>query len=215
MLRFSEKTVLPMILLAACRTIGPHKLMDTYMNSEIALQCRFSRPAADVVEIRYVLVNGSPHDIYAFTPLSDYRNHQFVPAPGRVYVQLSPNGLLTLSRQLWKTPENVSVYMPEVPFLTRVPAGRSLEETIRVPVPMVVNYPYLGAGVPEQERKSVHRDSANAVFTLGYVQEDDELKVAEVRGQPGVFTVEYGPGITHQKLLSCDPVPLKVSVMVR
>jgi len=214
MLYVSARSALPLLLLSSCRSAALD-INDMPMKPEITLECRFSRPSADLVEIRYTLSNAAPHPIYAFTPLSDYQNSQYAPAPARVYVQLAPNGLVTLSRRLWETPETVSVFMPEVPFLTRVAAGGSLEETVRIPIPLIVNYPYLGAGAPEQDQRPVHRDAATAVFTMGYIPEEDGLTVTEAPGSPGLFAIGYGPGITRQKLVSCKAVPLKASVIVR
>ncbi len=183
------------------------------MNREITLQCQYSRPTDALLEIRYKLSNQSARAIYAFTPLSDYHNNQYVPAPRRVYVQLAPNGLVTLSKQLWSTPETVSVFMPEVPFLTRIAAGGTLDETLVVPVPLIVNYPYLGSDA--RERGVQQRESGSAVFVIGYIQDDNQLKVAEASGSPGLFAISYGPGITRQKLLSCEPVPMKAAVIAR
>lgn len=215
MLHFFRRTVMLLLLLAACGRGAQRKTNEAPMNHEVTLQCHFDSVSASLLEVRYTLSNRSARPIYVFTPLTEYHNNQFVPAPARVYVQLSPNGLVTLSKQLWKTPEMVSVFMPEVPFLTRVAAGGRLEETVHVSVPIIVNYPYLSAGAPEREQRAERREATTVTFAIGYVREDHDLKVTEVSDSPGLFAISYGSGISHQKLISCEPVPLKATVIVR
>lgn len=210
-----------LFLLAALLAIGARtgsaiqgRKVENHMNGEVKLQCQISMPYENLIHIHYLLSNGSRSAIYVFTPLSDYRNNQFLPAPARVYAQMDNGGLLTLSRQLWKVPEAVSVYLPEVPFLTLVAPMSHIQEIISVPLPVIQNYPYLSAGNPEREKRREATEARTVSFLIGYMPDDPELRVTSVPTAPGLFAVAYGPGIMRQRLLSCGPIALTVPVLV-
>jgi hypothetical protein len=184
------------------------------MNDDVTLQCRFKTASSTLIEIRYVVSNRSKHDIYLFTPLSGYKGNEFVPAPDRVYVDLASNGLATFSKRLWKVPEMIDVYMPEVPFLTRVAAGTNFQETIQVGVPVIINFPYRDAYDPGNKALPSRSSMTSATFVIGYVQQDEDVKLNEAPRGSGLFTISYGQGITRQKLLASESFALTAPVVV-
>ena len=181
------------------------------MADEITLQCQFASSSSGV-DINYVLTNLGQKPIFAFTPLPEYRNDRFEPDPKAVYIHMTGTGFLTFSKELWRTPQTVKVYRPEVPFLTRVAAGRSLEETIHLPAPLVVKYPYLNYGTPHAPppRKST---SSGAVFVVGYLDDERLVQPSTVRASRELFTVEYGSGITHQQRVRSNVSSLSALVL--
>jgi hypothetical protein len=178
------------------------------MAAEITLQCRLNTTPAGVLELRYILLNGSSQTIFAFSPLPEYRNQRFEPAPNRIYVEMGPGGLLTLSKRLWEVPESIDVYMPEVPFLTRVPAYGRLAESVTLPRQIKADHPYMDDAATRHPQRS----SSSVQVVIGYVAGEAESALKAAPGFPGVLAIDYGPGITHQQLVKSDPVPHVVNV---
>ena len=158
------------------------------------------------LSLHYVLKNTLKHDIYVFTPILTYdrQKKKRLPDPGRVYVSWLDDqnkGTIRLSKQLWPIPELLEVYAPEVPYLTRLLPGDSLQEKLSIDLPLKIDYPYMSA-FSKKKRGSVpvKMPAHSVVFAIGYVSgEPGELRLESTRR--GNFTIPYGIGITHQKLL--------------
>lgn len=167
------------------------------------------------MELAYHILNNGQRDIYLFTPLTDFRGQDWVPISNRVYVFWDENEIAHLTKRAWPVPDEVEVFMPEVPYLTRVPTGQSFEEHLRLPLPLLVNFPYRAAGeqVSAAPRKPVMRESKGAVFSVGYfIPKDGASELDPVPGIPGNFRVSYGTAIEGQQILKGKAIDLRVMV---
>jgi len=158
------------------------------------------------LSIHYKLSNNLDHDIYVFTPILTYdrEKKKRLPDPGRVYVSWQANqdkGAIRLSKQLWPIPELLEVYAPEVPYLTRLLPGDSLQENLSIDLPLKIDYPYMSAFSKKKDASVPVQVPAHAVvFAIGYVSgEPGALRLEPT--QNGNFTIPYGIGITYQKFV--------------
>lgn len=182
-------------------------------SEEVVLETELAVEEGRTLALRYRVVNGLNRDIFLFTPLVDFRGNDWRPIPARVYVSWAEKGRIELSKRLWAVPEEVDVYMPEVPFLTRVPAGERFSEELELPLPLLVNHPYR---FPEDEDADAgkHREARAAHFSIGYLvsgPDHPHPKPAPEAGQE-FYRIDYGSGIEHQRILEGEGHALEVPV---
>jgi hypothetical protein len=185
------------------------------MDGRVLLKYRVERLERGDIELSYDLRNQDNTDIYIFSPLTDYRGQDWVPVPGRVYVFWDKDRTVHLTKRLWPVPDDVEVYMPEVPELTRVPAGEKLEGHLTLPVPLLINFPYhVEEKHPERSPKGEAIEESNGlVFSLGYLSiKDGPFKLDEISTGTGRLTVSYGVGIENQHIVQGERIPLRVKV---
>lgn len=182
------------------------------MHEKVQLACEIVKRDDTEITLAYTVKNGLPCDIYLFDPLTDFRGQQFVPIHNRVYVFWDDDDLLHVTKRLWPVPEDVDVYMPEVPYLTRVAAGAEIREELRLPIPLIVNFPY--RWIDEDEPHSlVTRDSKQMLFSIGYLaakdpQTGDEI-VPTKAGE--YYQVGYGLASENQVIAAGEPVEIEVT----
>lgn len=206
-------------LLFSANAIGEKmktKRENTFMNPSISLAYTFEKKSEQHGVLMYRVSNHSAQDIYLMTPLIDNRGGHILPVPSRVYVQMSEAKLVHISKKIWPIPDMLDVYMPEVPFLTKVPAGKNFEETIQLPLPLIRNFPYRfyeDAGTNIQ-RRAVNVRAQNLQFSIAYVEHDVMKAAAALTPEPGqsYFSLSYGEGLSGQKILMGNKVAIEVGV---
>ncbi len=158
------------------------------------------------LSLHFAIKNTLKHDIYVFTPILTYdrQKKKRLPDPARVYVswQTGQNKeAIRLSRQLWPIPDRLEVYAPEVPHLTRLSPGESLQENLSIDLPLKIDYPYMSAFSKKKRHSLIVKTPVNAIiFAMGYVSGEPKALRLEATAD-GTFTIPYGIGITHQNLV--------------
>ncbi|HEX7315421.1 MAG TPA: hypothetical protein VF297_15975 [Pyrinomonadaceae bacterium] len=213
---------LAFLLAAACAAAeptarGPASTGDVLMSDQVELDYSLGYRGDKSLELTYAVVNHLKVDVYLFTPLSEFRDQDWEPAPNRVYAHVDEGGVLQLSKMLWPVPEDVDVYMPEVPYLTRVAPGAKFSEVILIRVPVRTDLPYLFDDDEDDDepKKGGALTTVDAVvFSIGYVAPDkspDELGLKkDATGK--LFSIDYGPGVVNQKIVNGKKTAIKVSV---
>jgi hypothetical protein len=181
-----------------------HK-QDGAMSPSPTLQCSIE-VADERLSLSYTVSNPGEQDIFVFTPLSAYSGGAFVPYPNRVYVFVRDKAA-HLAKCVWPVPRDREVYMPEMPFLTRIRGQGSLQEKLHLPLPLLVNHPY-GDDKPTMSS----RMTESAIFSLGYIDAAQPVPGLEAVPGTALFKMPYGEAITRQTLLTGDPVALKLRV---
>lgn len=162
------------------------------MTDPVSLWYTLEPAKADSLLLTYTVTNRGDGGIFLFSHLPRYLGGDFVPDEQRIYTFWDESGLLHLTKRLWPVPDDVDVYMPEVPFLAFVPAGRSFRQEVRMA--MAVDLPYETEESPDHGRPDVTRA---ATFSVGYVPDSPEVREGvEPAGE--LFTIAYGEGITAQ-----------------
>jgi len=185
------------------------------MQEEVQLTYEISKSGDQHVRLVFDVKNGLPADIYLFTPLTDYRGQRFVPIPNRVYVFWEDQETLHLTKRLWPIPKGVSVYMPEVPYLTRVPMGATHHEDLQLPLPLLVNFPYrFPDAIDEASRGTVVTSpAARLVFSIGYLVSKTPGREQDIVPEKvdQNYRVGYGLANKNQVILRGKPVDLPVT----
>lgn len=164
------------------------------MSDDVVLEYTVAAREGYSIDISYTVHNRSGSEIYLFTPLPRFDGEDWEPAPQRVYTFREGGGVIHLSKRLWQVPEDVEVYMPEVPFLTRVAEGERFSEELVLPLPLSMDRPYLDAevGASAVEARAM-------IFSIGYLPASPELELEE--SPDGMLQVGYGSAIERQVLL--------------
>lgn len=127
----------------------------------------------------------------------------------RVYVEIA-GAELRLSRQLVQVPEQMVVEAPEVPFLTRLEAGDSIEQQLVVELPAEPFHPYAPPVPADAEWQT--RSVEGVSFHLGYLTplEDDWIRQVEIDGQP-VSAIDHGLAVRVARVVSSNPLVVRCS----
>jgi hypothetical protein len=143
------------------------------------------------VHFKYVAHNDSGKEVYLFNVLftTDVTGHRKIDR-GKVY-RMVEGRLLHLSKTLVRVPENLEVEMPEVPYLTPLPPGKSFAEEITVEAPIREQYPY--AHPQTETAKGEVRICEGFTFSLGYFVPltPDSVRKIQV-GLEKVWATDYG-----------------------
>lgn len=204
------------VVLLSCRLnedSGERKVtsMASGTHPEVRLQYDLRVSADNVLALRYSVHNDLNRDIFLFTPLADFRDQEFVPVPRRVYVFVEDE-TVHITKRLWPVPDDVEVYMPEVPYLTRVAAGTKWDEQLNVPLPLIENYPYqFLTNPPDHDASPRTWSGTRAMFSIGYLLSDPENDVIP-EPEGALYTISYGIGKTSQQLMIGAPVEVSVDV---
>ena len=217
---FQLRCVIPLAcLLLSSNALGEklsQKLKKPSMNPTISLSTTFDKKSAQHGVLSYRVSNHSQQDIYLLTPLTDNRGGHILAMPPRVYVQMVDAKLVQLSKQVWPIPDMLDVYMPEMPFLTKLPAGQSFTEDLQLPLPLISNFPYrfyADAGKNIQ-RRAVNVVAQSLVFSIAYVGQDVMQAAGALTPEPGqsYFSLSYGDAVAKQQVLTSNKIAVDVPV---
>lgn len=190
------------------------------MDDEVRFECSAALDEGGRLEIHYRIENKGTAKLYITAPLTRINNQGIGEAdPGRVYTFIDEEGILQITKRLWEVPENMLVYMPEMPRLSLLLPGASFEETVWLPMPVEVEYPYqwpegkpMGGDKKGEEPEELKAHAHGIAFSIGYVTEADGRFEVE-RGSGSTFGARYDDLIARQELLQSEA--MDVSVMVR
>jgi len=186
------------------------------MNDHVVLNYQFEKQSDKLGVLSYRVSNTSNQDIYLFTPLTDFRDGRVQAISSRVYVYWDEPHTVHLTKRIWSVPDDIDVYMPEVPMLTKLPSGKTFEEQVQLPLPLKINFPYQFAADAgdNRTRYPVQVMTQGLVFSIGYVSlEAAELvnQLKRVDGQT-YFSLPYGASIENQQIVTGKKIMIAVGV---
>ena len=194
------------VLFAGCgdQKQGQIEMNETVKN-EVQIKSTF-RNEGNTIEVETTLQNDSAEKIYVFSPLATFEDGEPAPQAERVYIEVD-EATCVLQKALFDIPDEVDVYMPEVPFLTMVEPGKSFTEKITVASPSV-SFPYdYASDLHEGDVEVTH-----LVMKYGYVVESEEIELDSL--DDGLFSISYGDGIANQQIVTSETHELSEPVTV-
>lgn len=162
------------------------------------------------LQLDYRVENATPHRVWLVNRLFHRRPAGFEVDPNVVYAGVGPGPVLYLCKQLIEVPEHLDVEAPEVPYVTPLPAGEAVRETVRVAQPVEPHDPY-----EPQERATEPYVVDQLVFSLGYVLEDEPVDAAATELATGgmQWRIRYDVLLARQRLKAEGPVAATVRVI--
>ncbi len=151
--------------------------------------------------------------VWLATPLVEIGEHGIAVVEDRSYVYLDPDGVLQITRRLWPVPDDVDVYMPEVPRFTRLDPGERWRERLALPVPVDIRFPYRSDGeeMDEAPSRAVTGESFGVAFSVGYLVGQEAPGEAAPEGK-GRVMVGYAAAAAGQRVVQGEVVGLRVGV---
>jgi hypothetical protein len=179
----------------------------------VALTAEIRLPKPGQLEVSYRLVNHTRDDLCVFDKL--YRTKlsgERVLDEHMAYVLLEDPATLRLTRSVIAIPAGLKVEYPEVPYVTVLAPGKSLEGKVLLPVPVPETHPYMEALTPGTGKERV----CNQVdFSIGVLPKTPRVALRPLpKVGEGVFAVDYGPAIAGQSLIKGPVVNLKVAALM-
>lgn len=186
------------------------------MNDHIVLTYQFEKQSDKLGILSYRVSNASPHDVYLVTPLTEFRDGRVQALSSRVYVYWDEIHNVHLTKRIWAVPEDIDVYLPEVPMLTKLPSGKIFEEQVQLPLPLKINFPYQFAADAGDNitRYPVQKMSQDLVFSIGYVSLERIDLVNQLKRVDGqtYFSLPYGAIIENQQIVIGKKIFVTVGV---
>lgn len=150
------------------------KMENTETKSLPTLQANISLNDK-TLNIEYKVKNTTDKAIYLFNVLWEMGNDgKAFPAEHKLYICLRSDKTLLLAKQIPKLPLIDSVEFREIPYVTRVDAGKEFSEKINLPVPVEEFSPYF----PKMENSTTElQTSENVIFKAQFIREIEGLEV--------------------------------------
>jgi hypothetical protein len=183
------------------------------MGSSVSLEASVVSATPDLLVFRYRARNAWDRDLFVFNRIArtepDGRKHLDA---NQVYV-VAEGKTLHVSKQLVEVPEDFDVLAPEIPFLTRMSPGATVEEEIRIALPVRESYPYTAASA--ERAPGEKRSCEQLLFTLGYfhAREASWVRPATLDGQE-VLATDYGFAIQTRESVSAAPLRVRADCIV-
>jgi len=193
---------LVLLVLLGCARVeaGPRKKEDSRVaESNVELQVRGVEHTPDGLVLTYEVQNRGERPVWLFDRLFDTAPTGHVRlAPHKAYVSIE-DGRVVVSRMLHKVPENILVEAPEVPGVTLLQGGETMEERVVLPLPLRESLPYAtgkGKELPLSEVRELR-------LRLGYLVESPDLTLHLGKDSEGVSYKypSYGPANVAQKVV--------------
>lgn len=166
------------------------------MTDQLRLEYNLA-PAAGAVVLTYKLHNGSDRRIFLASHLPIFDGENWVPNAERVYTFWEANEVLHLSKRLWQVPDDIEVYMPEVPFLTSLAAGETFRQHVTLALPITLDLPY----ATEEAGDEISGQSQSVVFSLGCVPGSAAALGGALYPQEHLLSPDYGAAIQYQQII--------------
>jgi hypothetical protein len=126
--------------------------------------------------------------------------------------------VIHLTKRVWAVPDEIDVYMPEVPFLTKVSAGKTFEERLQLPLPLTISFPYQFATATDEattSRHPVQTISRELIFSIGYLLQKDieSTDKPELVQNQSYFTLPYGISFENQRIVTGKKIAVRLEVL--
>ena len=197
----------------SCRDKGVHMAESFSAKDDLGcvLQVWAGRAGSEELEVSYIFTNGSIRTVYLFNKLYTEYSDQglYVTDPQLVNVVVE-NGKVVLSKKIVSVPPRMKVERPNIPCVTKVPAGSNVQEIIRLRLPLKIWTPYTDDSLPMQPQPVDKR----LYFAIGYflsTPEGDSM-VQTVRTSDGPALYFYPFSIGSQKILEAGPASFPIPV---
>ena len=159
------------------------------------------------LEIEYKIKNETGSTIYLFNVLLDPDAADKM-APQKFYSCLRDDSTLVLAKMIPPVPSIATVEFREIPYVTKLEAGKEFGEKVTIPLPIDEFNPYF---MKNQSSKTELRTSESVVFIVQFIREKEGLEVEETK-IPNAYSVWHKDLFGNVETLSAKPRPLFVKV---
>ncbi|HEX8369285.1 MAG TPA: hypothetical protein VF604_12145 [Pyrinomonadaceae bacterium] len=163
------------------------------------------------LQIEYKVKNTTAKPIYIFNVLWETSSGSYRPLPQDVYAGLKTDGVLHLSKQIPALPKTMKVEVREIPFVTKIEAGKEYGETIKLAVPVEEYNPYFPK---ESDSSEEVKTAETAVFSIQFIRESEKLEI-EPAPIKDAFSVWHPNLFGNVETLSSKPKDISVQVKKR
>lgn len=144
-----RSAALALAVFAACTTTSAES-----PDMSVALTVFDARVEGTTLVLHYTVQNPTAERIHLTNLLPERGAAGRAPQPDKAYVRLDGD-VLVVRKAMALVPDDLDVEVPEVPYLTELPAGGRFEETFRLAVPVAGHDPYVAPGAGSAQAKRV------------------------------------------------------------
>ncbi len=164
------------------------------------------------LSIQYNVTNTRSHPIYLFNVLWELDpKGKYKLADPSGYICLSPSGELHVAELILPLPRDRTVYLRNVPFVTKVEPKQTFTGKVQLPLPVSEYNPYFPVG-PNSKFANVMAHSA--AFTLQFINDMPEME-AQPAPLPNALRLSHPKLLALVETLRSRPEALSVSVQKR
>lgn len=161
------------------------------------------------LNVEYKVKNTTDKAIYLFNVFWEMNNEgKAFPAKDQLYVCLRKDKTLLLAKQIPKLPMIDSVEFRQIPYVTKVDAGKEFSEKISLPVPVEEFSPYF---LKTPDSTTELRNSENVIFKIQFISDTEGLEIKET-------AIDSAFKVWHQNLLgnveNLETRPKNISIEV-
>jgi hypothetical protein len=159
------------------------------------------------VTITYQFTNDRSTVLYVFDGLTrTYQSSEQIIDHSLAYV-IDRNGKIYVGKFIVPIPKGLKVEAPEIPYLTMLAPGATLQGNIDLNLPIRMNHPYLD--LEDTEQLTIIQ---NIVIQIGFIDSAsisaDEAVIEPALGiRKRLFRCDYGYGIEYQEF---EEIPLSL-----
>jgi hypothetical protein len=159
------------------------------------------------LEVTYKVKNTTSSDIYLFNVIM-HTDQPDTLSPHKFYSCIRDDGTLVLAKMIPKLPSIGSVEFREIPYVTKVEAGKEFSEKEVLPLPLEEYSPYFQKNA---ESKTEVRLAERGILVVQFIRQKDGLEVKETK-IPNAFSVWHQNLFGNVETLSTDSRPVGVKV---
>jgi len=177
------------------------------MSNVLKVQLYALNQTPQQVTFAYKALNTAQRDVYVFN-LLPVAVKGTVPRLdlNRTYTQIDGTTLVA-SKRLIEVPEDIDVLAPEVPWLTELSPGKTLEEKLTLSIPVREDFPYRQTHLENQPERRLTCKSL--VFLLGFLMPSDPRWVRRVTIEDReIFATDYGFAIQGNLFASSETISI-------
>ncbi len=159
------------------------------------------------LNVEYKVKNTTDRVIYLFNVLTKLGSKDRL-SDAPLYSSLRNDGTLVLAKFIPPVPKIKLVEFRQIPFTTKLEAGKEFAEKISLPIPIDENNPYF-AMLPNS--KTELKTAESVVFIVQFMREREGLEVKEAE-IPSSFKVWHQDLFGNVETLSTNPRPTELQV---
>ncbi len=163
------------------------------------------------LQVEYKVKNTTSKPIYIFNVLWDTSTGEYHSLPEKIYVCLKDDNVLHLSKQIAPLPQRKKVEVREIPFVTKVEAGKEYGEVIKLSMPVEEYNPYFPR---ENNFTEEVKNVESAFFSIQFIRETSELET-EPTPIKDALSVWHPNLLKNVETLSSKPKHIDVQVKKR
>ncbi len=160
-----------------------------------------------ILDVEYSVRNMTGSPIYLFNVLLDTDEIETL-SPNKFYSCLRDDGTAVLAKAIPKLPAIASVEVRDIPYTTRVDAGKEYVQKVEVPLPLEEYSPYFQK---DHESRTEERAAERIFLIVQLIQQKEGLEVSETK-IPNAFKVYHPNLFGNVETLNSDVRPIAIKV---